>query len=146
MTAPETPKFLKTRDDASSMPEAYEDDEEFAPEQVTRWKRMGAAALVLLAVVAYLYETKIDNPIERLEQNIESEVVNRPQPVQQVLQVPDEAPQKPDLSLVNSAKAANPLTDGVLRESVTCPAGTTRMIYIDEQPLCCQGKVCNEAL
>lgn len=145
MSTPDKPKFLQSRESSSDTPEVYEDEEEFAPEQVTRWKRMSAAALVLLAVVAYLYETKIDNPIERLEQNIESEVVNRPQPVQQVLQVPDEAPQKPDLSLVNSAKAANPLTDGVLRESITCPAGTTRMIYIDEQPLCCQGKLCNEA-
>jgi hypothetical protein len=145
MTTPETPKFLKSHNDSSDMPEAYEEDEDFAPEQVTRWKRMSAAALVLLAVVAYLYETKIDAPIERLEQNIESQVVNRPQPTQQVLQVPDEAPQKPDLTLVNSAKAANPLNDGVLSASVTCPAGTTRMIYIDDQALCCQGKQCSEA-
>lgn len=90
-----------------------------ASEQLHRWKIMGAIVLVLLAVVGYLYQTKIGAPVGRLESNVESQVVTQ------------------------APTTGYGINDS--RTGVECPMGTTRVIHIENQALCCQNNICNEA-
>lgn len=119
---------------------------------------LGAVIALLLVVVSYLYEAKVGEPMQRLEGDVQTQVLTHPAPAEAVTQAPvDEAPSQ--VNEAAQAAAVLPWTEGVAAtamapasadtvyrgEGAQCPADTNRMIYIGEQALCCHGNTCTEA-
>lgn len=109
------------------------DDEDVLQETLHRYSHrffvLGGIAIFLLALVLYMYYSKVGTPVAHLEHNTETQVTTTQSP----------GTTASDMEAPPLAVAA----DGT-SSSVQCPDGTSRLIYIDTQPLCCQGDVCSE--
>lgn len=101
-----------------------------------RFLLLGGAVIFLIAVVAYLYQIKVGNPVAQLEGDVETQVVTKPTAL---IHSRDAAPSSKIAQYMPSATSIQ-----LRGQGVECPSGTNRMIYIDDQALCCQGTVCKE--
>lgn len=102
-----------------------------------RFTFLGAIIVVLTAVVLFLYNDKVGNPVDQLEANVETEVFTQP-----VASANPEEVKAASAQSVSSNSSGSPIL--YKGNGIECPSGTNRMIYIDEQALCCQGTICKE--
>jgi hypothetical protein len=110
----------------------------------SRFIVLGLTIAFLAIVVLYLYQNKVAAPMDGLENDVETQVITEPVLDNNSGYAPTAASaleKAAPTELASYTPEAPPLYRG---HAVECPVGTNRMIYIDDQALCCHGSVCNE--